>query len=149
MTIVQEADGLSRWALLNTPEIPSYVPENSEHQILIEQINTPDLGTELFEEVIERYKKDKDSHILTSLLDKDFKDAALAKSLDDIWKTSYDNEKFHLFNFILYCNSKHILLMVLCSRMIINPLLLEFHDNIYSGNVSEERTIEIFKTCTW
>ncbi|MBW0564407.1 hypothetical protein O181_104122 [Austropuccinia psidii MF-1] len=39
--------------------------------------------------------------------------------------------------------------MVLCSRMLINTILLECQDNIYSGNLSEDRTIERIKTCAW
>ncbi|MBW0532096.1 hypothetical protein O181_071811 [Austropuccinia psidii MF-1] len=37
--------------------------------------------------------------------------------------------------------------MVVCSRMLINTILLGFHDNIYSGPLSEDRTMEIIKTC--
>ncbi|MBW0566392.1 hypothetical protein O181_106107 [Austropuccinia psidii MF-1] len=33
--------------------------------------------------------------------------------------------------------------------MLINTILLEFHDNIYSGHLSEYRTIERIKTCAW
>ncbi|MBW0510866.1 hypothetical protein O181_050581 [Austropuccinia psidii MF-1] len=78
ITIVHKAgnmnknyDGFSRWALPNTPDNPSYVPENAETQILIEGINITDVGTELFVEVRERYKQDKSFHIMDSLLDKD------------------------------------------------------------------------------
>ncbi|MBW0585391.1 hypothetical protein O181_125106 [Austropuccinia psidii MF-1] len=39
--------------------------------------------------------------------------------------------------------------MVLCSRMLINTILLECHDNIYSGHLSEDRTMERIKTCAW
>ncbi|MBW0556426.1 hypothetical protein O181_096141 [Austropuccinia psidii MF-1] len=39
--------------------------------------------------------------------------------------------------------------MVLCSRMLINTILLECHDNIYSGHLSEDRTMERIKTCSW
>ncbi|MBW0543527.1 hypothetical protein O181_083242 [Austropuccinia psidii MF-1] len=53
MTIVHKAgnihnnaDGLSRWALPNTPENPSYVPTGAEPQIPIEGINITDVGTE-------------------------------------------------------------------------------------------------------
>ncbi|MBW0527340.1 hypothetical protein O181_067055 [Austropuccinia psidii MF-1] len=130
MTIVHKSvnihntpDGLSRWALPNTPDNPAYVPTGAEPQIPIEGINITDVGTEFFEEVRESYKLDKNCHILTSLLDKDCKDAALANSLDDIWKTSYENGRFHLFD--------------------------EFHDNIYSGHLSEDRTMERIKTCAW
>ncbi|MBW0517600.1 hypothetical protein O181_057315 [Austropuccinia psidii MF-1] len=156
MTIVNKAgnihnnaDGLSKWALLNTPDNPAYIPISAEPQIPIEGINITDVGTEFFEEVRESYKKDKNCHILTALLDKDCKDAALANSLDDIWKASYDNGRFYLFNGILYHRSKHTCVMVLCSRMLINTILLECHDNIYSGHLSEDRTMERIKTCAW
>ncbi|MBW0562081.1 hypothetical protein O181_101796 [Austropuccinia psidii MF-1] len=78
---------------------------------------------------------------------KDFKDASLANSLDDIRKTSYDNERFHLFDGILHHRSKNTCGMVLCSRMLINTILLEFHDNIYSGHLSKDRKMERIKTC--
>ncbi|MBW0543470.1 hypothetical protein O181_083185 [Austropuccinia psidii MF-1] len=89
--IHKNADGLSRWALPITPDNPYYVPIIAEPQIPIEGINITDFGTEFFEEVREISKQDKNCHILTALLDKDFKDEALANHLDDIWKASYDN----------------------------------------------------------
>ncbi|MBW0521766.1 hypothetical protein O181_061481 [Austropuccinia psidii MF-1] len=144
MTIVHKAgnihnnvDGLSRWALPNTPDNPAYVPTGAEPQIPIEVINITDVGTEFFEEVRDSYKLGKNCHILTSLLEKDCKDAALANSLNDIWKTSYDNGRFHLFDGILYHRYKHTCVMVLCSRMLINTILLECHDNYYYGHLSE------------
>ncbi|MBW0568637.1 hypothetical protein O181_108352, partial [Austropuccinia psidii MF-1] len=147
--INKNSDGLSRWALPNTPDNPSYVPTGADPQIPIEGINITDVGTEFFEEVRNRYRLDKKCPILTSLLDKDCKDAALANSLDDIWKTSYYNGRFHLFDGILYHRSKQTCFMVLCSRMLINTILLEFHDNIYSVHMSEDRTMERIKTCSW
>ncbi|MBW0577334.1 hypothetical protein O181_117049 [Austropuccinia psidii MF-1] len=39
--------------------------------------------------------------------------------------------------------------MAVCSRMLINTILLEFHDNIYSRNLSEYRKMERIKTCAW
>ncbi|MBW0580212.1 hypothetical protein O181_119927 [Austropuccinia psidii MF-1] len=97
MTIVYKAenihknsDGLSRWSLPNTPDNPAYAPTGAEPQIPSEGIDITEVGTEFFEEVIESYKLDKNCHTLTSPLDKDCKDAALANSLDEIWKTSYD-----------------------------------------------------------
>ncbi|MBW0498192.1 hypothetical protein O181_037907 [Austropuccinia psidii MF-1] len=102
MTIVLKARnidknsaGFSRWALPNTPENPAYVPTSAETQIPIEGIKITDVGTEFFEEVRESYKQDKNCHILTALLDKDFKDASLANSMDDTWKRSYYNGKLH------------------------------------------------------
>ncbi|MBW0543600.1 hypothetical protein O181_083315 [Austropuccinia psidii MF-1] len=131
MTIVNKAGNihknayaLSRWALPNTPDNPSYVSTSAERQIPIEVINITDVRTEFFDEVKESYKKDKNCHILTSLLDKDCKDAFLANSLDYFWKTSYDNGRFHLFDGILYHRSKYRCVMVLCSRMFIDTILL-------------------------
>ncbi|MBW0543281.1 hypothetical protein O181_082996 [Austropuccinia psidii MF-1] len=56
MTIANEAgnihknsDGLSIWELNNTPNNPSYVPENAEPQIPIEGIDITDVGKEFFE----------------------------------------------------------------------------------------------------
>ncbi|MBW0530712.1 hypothetical protein O181_070427 [Austropuccinia psidii MF-1] len=125
--IHRNADALSRWELPNTPDNPDYFPVNAEPQIAIEGINITDVGTELFEEVIESYKQDRNCHILTSLLERYFKYTALADSLDDIWKTSYGNGRFHLFDGILYHRSKHT-----CS-----------------GNLSEDRTMERIKTFAW
>ncbi|MBW0538827.1 hypothetical protein O181_078542 [Austropuccinia psidii MF-1] len=96
--IHKNADGLSKWELLNTPDNPAYVSKASEPQIPNEGINNTDFGTEFYEEVRESYMLYKNCHILTSLLDKDFKDAALANSLDDIWKASYENGRIHLFD---------------------------------------------------
>ncbi|MBW0567219.1 hypothetical protein O181_106934 [Austropuccinia psidii MF-1] len=45
--------------------------------------------------------------------------------------------------------SKHTCVMILCSKMIINTTLLECHDNIYSGHLSEERTMGKIETCAW
>ncbi|MBW0546056.1 hypothetical protein O181_085771 [Austropuccinia psidii MF-1] len=91
MTIVHKAgniykntDGLTRWVLANTPDNSAYVPLEAEPQILIEGINIIDIGTEFFEEVRESYKQDRNFHIFTSLLDKDFKDTFLVNLLVDV-----------------------------------------------------------------
>ncbi|MBW0499153.1 hypothetical protein O181_038868 [Austropuccinia psidii MF-1] len=156
MTIVHKAgnthknsDGLSKWELPNTPEHPAYVSTGAEPQISTEVINITDVGTEFFEEGRDNYKLDKNCHILTSLLDKYFKDAALADFLNDIRKTYYENGIFHLFDGILYHRSKNTCVMVLCSRMLVNTILLECHDTIYSRHLSEDRTMERIKTCAW
>ncbi|MBW0494679.1 hypothetical protein O181_034394 [Austropuccinia psidii MF-1] len=96
--IHKNADGLSRWELHNTHENPACFPKGSEPQIPIEGINITDVGKEFFEEARESHKQDKNCNILTALLYKYYKDAALANSLDDIWKTSYDIGRFHLLD---------------------------------------------------
>ncbi|MBW0568964.1 hypothetical protein O181_108679 [Austropuccinia psidii MF-1] len=59
MTIVhtfKNADGLSRWALPNTPENTAWVPQEEHH---IEGICVTDIGTEFFNQVKESYEMDK------------------------------------------------------------------------------------------
>ncbi|MBW0588538.1 hypothetical protein O181_128253 [Austropuccinia psidii MF-1] len=148
MTIVHKAgnihkndDGLSRWALANTPDNPAYVPLKAEAKIPIEGININDIGTEFFEEVREYYKQHKNFHILTSLLDKSFKDTSLVNALDEVWKKSYSEGRFHLFDGIIYHRTKHSCVMTLCSRLLINTILHECHASIYSGHLSEDRTL--------
>ncbi|MBW0552670.1 hypothetical protein O181_092385 [Austropuccinia psidii MF-1] len=121
--IHKNADGLSRWELPNTPENPAYGPTGAEPQIPIEEVKITDFGTEFFE-VRDSYNLNKNCHILTSLLHKYCKHAALANSLDDIWKTFYDNGRFHLFDGILYHRYKHTCVMVLCSRILISTIML-------------------------
>ncbi|MBW0509202.1 hypothetical protein O181_048917 [Austropuccinia psidii MF-1] len=104
--IHKNADGLSRWALANTPDNPAYVPLEEEPQIPIEGIKITDIGTEFFEEVREYYKQDKNFHILTSLLDKDCKDTSLVNALDEVWKNSYFEGISHLFDGIIYRRKK-------------------------------------------
>ncbi|MBW0529252.1 hypothetical protein O181_068967 [Austropuccinia psidii MF-1] len=82
--INKDAYGLSRWALPNPHDNPSYIPTNTETQLQIEGINITDVGNKFFEEVRESYKKDRNCHILNSLLGKYCKYTALESSLDDI-----------------------------------------------------------------
>ncbi|MBW0510475.1 hypothetical protein O181_050190 [Austropuccinia psidii MF-1] len=105
--IHKNSEGLSRWALVNTPDIPAHAPLEAEPQIPIEGVNITDIGTELFEEVRESYKEDKNCHIFTSLLDKDCKDTSLVNALDEAWKNSYSEGRFHLFDGIIYHRTKH------------------------------------------
>ncbi|MBW0578581.1 hypothetical protein O181_118296 [Austropuccinia psidii MF-1] len=134
-SIQKNADGLSRWALANTPDNPAYVPLDTEPHIPIEGVNITDIGTEFFEEVRESYKQDKNYHSLTSLLDKDCKDTSLVNALDKVWTNSYSEGIFHFFDRIIYHRTKYSCMMTLCSRLLINTILYECHDSIYSGNL--------------
>ncbi|MBW0569478.1 hypothetical protein O181_109193 [Austropuccinia psidii MF-1] len=147
--IHKNADGLGRRALANTLDNPSYVPLEAEPQIPIEGIKITDIGTELFEEVRKSYKQEKNCHILTSLLDKDCKDTDLANSLDEVWKTSYYAGRFHFFDGIIYHRTKNSGVMKLCSTLLNNKIIHEFHDIIYSRHLSEESTLEKMRNCAW
>ncbi|MBW0469186.1 hypothetical protein O181_008901 [Austropuccinia psidii MF-1] len=117
MTIVHKSgnlhkneDGLRRWALANTPESPTWVPQKEHH---IEGICVTDIGTELFNQVKESYKIDKSLHIVCQLLMKDGKDPSLSSKLDEIWKKAYHEGRFHLLDGILYHRTKHTCVMTL------------------------------------
>ncbi|MBW0560280.1 hypothetical protein O181_099995 [Austropuccinia psidii MF-1] len=105
MTIVHEdgnvhknADGLSRWPLRNNLDNPSYVPEAASPQIPLEGISVTDLNTTFFEEVRNSYTQDTNCRILCQLLKKDCKDNSLIHALDEVWKNSYDEGRFHLLD---------------------------------------------------
>ncbi|MBW0482696.1 hypothetical protein O181_022411 [Austropuccinia psidii MF-1] len=120
--IQNNADGLSRLALANTPDNTAYEPLEEEQQISIEGINIPNIGTESFVEVRESSEQDKNCHVLTSLLDKDCKDTCLVNALDDVWKNSYSERIFHIFDWIIYHRTEHSCVMTLCSRLLINTM---------------------------
>ncbi|MBW0509111.1 hypothetical protein O181_048826 [Austropuccinia psidii MF-1] len=147
--IHNNADGLSRWELGNTPDNSAYVPLEAEPQIPIGGINITDIGTEFFEEVRESYMQDNNFHIMTSLLDKDQKDTSFVNALEEVWKNFSSEGRFYLFYGIIYHRTKHSCVMKLCSRFLINKILHEFHDSIYSGHLSEDRTLEKVKNCAW
>ncbi|MBW0556106.1 hypothetical protein O181_095821 [Austropuccinia psidii MF-1] len=79
--IHKNADFLSRWALANTSENPPWVPQEEHH---IKGICVTDICTEFFNQVKERYKMDKNCHILCQILMKDCKDPSLSSKLDEI-----------------------------------------------------------------
>ncbi|MBW0499716.1 hypothetical protein O181_039431 [Austropuccinia psidii MF-1] len=142
-------NGLSRLTLTNTPDNPAYVPLESEPQISFEGINITDIETEFFDNIGQSYKQEKNFHILISLLDKDCKDTAWVSSSDELWKTSYSEGIFHFFDGRIYHRTKHSCIMTLCSRLLINTIIHEFHDSIYSGHLSEDRKIAKVKNCAW
>ncbi|MBW0540430.1 hypothetical protein O181_080145 [Austropuccinia psidii MF-1] len=134
-----------RWQIA----IQEYRALEAEPQIQIKGINITDIGTEFFEEVRESYNQDKNCHILTSLLDKDCKDTSSVNALDAVWKNSYSEGRFHLFDGIIYHRTKHSCVVTLCSRLLITTIIHECHDSIYSGNLSEDRTLEKVNNCAW
>ncbi|MBW0553029.1 hypothetical protein O181_092744 [Austropuccinia psidii MF-1] len=147
--IEKNAEALSRWALANTPDNPAYVTLDAEPQTPIEKIKITDIGTELFEDIRESYKQDKNCHILTYLLDKYCKDTSLVNELDEVWKNSYSEGRFHLFDGIMYHRTSHSCVMTFCSRLLINTIFHECHDSRSSGHLSEDRTLEKVKNCAW
>ncbi|MBW0553603.1 hypothetical protein O181_093318 [Austropuccinia psidii MF-1] len=140
MTIVHKsgnihtnANGLSRWALANTPDNPEWVPQEEHY---IEGICFTDIGTEFLSQVKEIYKIDKNFHILSPLLMKDCKEPSLSSKLDETWKNTYDEGRFHLLDGILYHRTKHTCIMALTDRTLIKTILHECHESVSAGHLS-------------
>ncbi|MBW0544289.1 hypothetical protein O181_084004 [Austropuccinia psidii MF-1] len=144
--IIKNSDGLSRWALENTPKSPEWVPQEEHH---IEGICVTDIGTEFFNQAKESYKMDKKFHILCQLLMKYCNDPSLSPQLVKAWKKAYDGGSFHLLDGILYHRTKHTCAMALTKRTLMNTMLHECHDCVTSGHLSEDRTLERVRTCSW
>ncbi|MBW0521653.1 hypothetical protein O181_061368 [Austropuccinia psidii MF-1] len=144
--IHKNEDCLNRWALENTPEIPAWVPQEEHH---IEGICVTDIGTEFFNQVKESYKMDKNCHISFQFPMKDCKDLSLSSKLDEIWKKAYDKGTFHLLDGILYHKTKHTCVMALTDRTLMSIILHECHDSVSAGHLSEDRTLQRVKNCSW
>ncbi|MBW0568696.1 hypothetical protein O181_108411 [Austropuccinia psidii MF-1] len=121
--IHKNADVLSRWPLRNNIYNPAYVPEEASPQIPIEGISVTDLNTTFFEEVRNSYPQDKNCSIICQLLTRYCKDNSLIHALDEIRRNSYDEERFHLLDAIIYHRTKHTCVMTVVDRSLINLLL--------------------------
>ncbi|MBW0465927.1 hypothetical protein O181_005642 [Austropuccinia psidii MF-1] len=87
---------------------------------------------------------DKICHILCQPLIKDCKDPSLSSKLDEICKAAYDEGRLQLLDGILYHKTKDK-----CVMNLIDTILHECHDSVSSGHLSEDRTLERLKTCSW
>ncbi|MBW0498276.1 hypothetical protein O181_037991 [Austropuccinia psidii MF-1] len=92
---------------------------------------------------------DTNCHIICQLLIKDCKDSSLSSKLDEIWKKAYDEGRFCLLDGILYHRTKRTCFMTLTDRTLMNTILHEFHHNLASQHLSEDRTLERVKTFYW
>ncbi|MBW0553837.1 hypothetical protein O181_093552 [Austropuccinia psidii MF-1] len=147
--IHKNADGLSQWPLPNNISNIAYVPEEASPQIPIEGSSITDLNTTFFEKLRSSYTQDKNFRILCQLLTKDCKDNSFIHALDEIWKKSYDEGIFHLLDGIIYHRTQHKCVMTVVDRSLINLVLKECHDSLFSGHLSEDRTRQKIKTCIW
>ncbi|MBW0531518.1 hypothetical protein O181_071233 [Austropuccinia psidii MF-1] len=120
--ILKNSDELRRWPLPNEIDNPAYVPEEDSPQLPIEGIRVTDLNTNIFEEVRNTYTQDKNCSILFQLLTREYKYNYLIHVLDEIWKKSYDERRFHLIEDIIYHRTKHTCVMTVVERSLINVL---------------------------
>ncbi|MBW0578490.1 hypothetical protein O181_118205 [Austropuccinia psidii MF-1] len=126
--INKNSDGISRWALANTPEKPEWVPQEEHH---IEGIYVTEISREFFDKV------------------EKCKEPSLYSKLDEIWKKACDEGIFQLLEEIIYHRNKHTFVMTMTDRNLINTILHECNDSAVYGNLSVDRTLEGVKTCSW
>ncbi|MBW0489227.1 hypothetical protein O181_028942 [Austropuccinia psidii MF-1] len=83
--IHNNADGLSKWALANTPKNPLWVPqeENCTGGVFV-----TDIRTEFFNQVKEGFNMDNNCHILSKITMKDFNNPSISSKLYELWKKS-------------------------------------------------------------
>ncbi|MBW0534461.1 hypothetical protein O181_074176 [Austropuccinia psidii MF-1] len=127
--IHKNADGLRTWPLPNNIYNPSHFPEEAFSQIPMEAISVTDLNTTFFEEVRNSYTQDKNCRILCQLLTEDCKENSLIHALDEIWKGSYDEGRFHLLDGKIYHITKYTCVVKVVDRFSINLVLKECHDS--------------------
>ncbi|MBW0537944.1 hypothetical protein O181_077659 [Austropuccinia psidii MF-1] len=134
--IPKNAEGLRKWPFPNNIDNPAYAPEEASPQIPIEGISVTDLNTTFFEEVRKVYTQDKNCSMLCQLLTKDCNENSLIHALDELWRKSYDEGRFHLLDGIIYHRTKHTCVITVVDRSLINLLLKECHDSPFSRNLS-------------
>jgi hypothetical protein len=104
---------------------------------------------EFFDTVREGYQQNNNAIILTQLLMKDCKDQQLSNGLTGSWKTSFAEGRFSLFDGLLYHREKHNSVLVIVDKLTVNTILHECHDSVYSGHLSEDRTMEKVADTSW
>ncbi|MBW0524093.1 hypothetical protein O181_063808 [Austropuccinia psidii MF-1] len=147
--IHKNADGLSRWKLPNNIDNPAYVTEEASPQIPIKGISVTDWNTTFFEEGINSFTQDKNCRILFKLPTKYSKENSLIHAIDEVWKKSYDEGRFHLLYGINYHRTKHKCVMTVVDRSLINLVLKKCNESPFSGHLSEAKTREKRRTCIW
>ncbi|KAI7954398.1 hypothetical protein MJO28_004798 [Puccinia striiformis f. sp. tritici] len=144
----QNADGLSRWALPNTPDNPAYVSED-EDIFPILGIHACDLDSAFYEVVKQSYSSNCELNTLINILTTNNNNPELIASLPKKLVQHYQLGKFSLLDGLLYFRHTHSSVIVLNDKKHILSILSECHDGITSAHLSEERTLEKVKQTAW
>ncbi|KAI7938412.1 hypothetical protein MJO28_015332 [Puccinia striiformis f. sp. tritici] len=144
----QNADGLSRWALPNTPDNPAYVSED-EDIFPILGIHACDLDSAFYEVVKQSYSSNCELNTLINILTTNNNNPELIASLPKELAQHYQLGKFSLLDGLLYFRHTHSSVIVLNDKKHILNILSECHDGITSAHLSEERTLEKVKQTAW
>jgi hypothetical protein len=102
----KNVDGLSRWALPNTPENPAYGPEDNDIFPIL-GIHVCDLDEAFYELVRQSYNADCEMLKLVNILSNDNSPPELIASLPDTLSKHYKKGKFTLLDGLLYFRNRH------------------------------------------
>ncbi|KAI7935554.1 hypothetical protein MJO28_016425 [Puccinia striiformis f. sp. tritici] len=144
----KNADGLSRWALPNTPDNPAWDAEDDDIFPIL-GIHMCDLDTAFYELVKSSYKNNVEMLKLVDILSNENSPPQLISSLPPSLSKPYTEGKFTFFDGLIYYRHRHSSVLVLCDELQIKNILSECHDNINSGHFSEDRTLERIKQTAW
>ena len=123
--------------------------EESPNIADIVSISISDVSEEFFNEVGESYNKDPDAYKVKMALSKDFKDKSLIENIGEPWKKGLLDGRFTMWDELLYHRTKYSGALVIVNRDHINFILMECHDTVYSGHLSEDRTFEKVRITAW
>ncbi|MBW0569987.1 hypothetical protein O181_109702 [Austropuccinia psidii MF-1] len=77
------------------------------------------------------------------------KDPSISSKIDEALKNAYDEGIFLLLDAILYHRTKYTCVMTLIDITMINTIINECYDSAASEHLSEDRTLERVKACSW
>jgi hypothetical protein len=161
--IHKNADGLSRWSLENdclnpawdgevAAKIMSLFPmentqdnygyDNNDEILTVNGLHITEMEEEFWDEVRKSYSSDKNIYTIIDILQSKFKNNDLINSLGEPWLTAFKEDRFSVYDGLLYHRTKHTSVVIICSSEHINLFLKECHDTITSAHFSFDRTVE-------
>ncbi|MBW0481963.1 hypothetical protein O181_021678 [Austropuccinia psidii MF-1] len=138
----------SEWAPeRDTPSSEDTKSEGTENSIL--GISPSGLHNEFFSATMKTYAKHKQCGILLKLLQQKYKSPELESQLEEPWLRDYKDNKFFLIDGLLYHREKHTSSLKVVDRDHISLIQQEFHNCLYMGHMSEDRTKERVARTVW
>jgi hypothetical protein len=134
--IHKNADGLSRWSLENNDLNPAWDGEiAAKIMSLFPMVNTEDnygfddnddilcvnglhiteMEEEFWDEVRKSYNSNKNLSTIVEILQSKFKTNELINSLEEPWLSSFKEDRFALYDGLIYHRTKHTSVVTICS----------------------------------
>jgi hypothetical protein len=146
VNIHKNADGLSSWSLENNPDNPAWDGELAATIMSMFPMENSDSNPASWYN-----EDDNNKNLLTvrGILQRTFPCEDLINSLEDPWLSSFKENRFSLFDGLIYHRTKNTSVVTIWNPEHKQLFLQEFHDKITSGHFYYDRTIERIKTTAW